>query len=127
MLFTDSTKGLMNLKTSIDSKYNSMKAFNKLLISFKAVKTKKKTETRLKKERIIKNLDELYEKYYNAYRSDYDTDDELNETTRRSLIDAPHPPPPNPPTSPRRLITYYFLENFPPKTFLFHTPRLLNF
>ena len=87
MLFTDSTKGLMNLKTPIDSKYNSMKAFNKLLLASKLLK-KKKTETRLKKERIIKNVDELYEKYYNAYKSDYDTDDELNETTRRSLIDA---------------------------------------
>ena len=85
MLFTDSTKGLMNLKTPIDSKYNSMKAFNKLLLASKLLK---KTETRLKKERIIKNVDELYEKYYNAYKSDYNTDDELNETTRRSLIDA---------------------------------------
>ena len=89
MLFTDSTKGLMNLKTPIDSKYNSMKAFNKLLLASKLLKKKKTTtETRLKKERIIKNVDELYEKYYNAYKSDYDTDDELNETTRRSLIDA---------------------------------------
>ena len=54
MLFTDSTKGLMNLKTSIDSKYNSMKAFNKLLISFKAVKTKKKQKHDLKRSELLK-------------------------------------------------------------------------
>ena len=27
----------------------------------------------------MKNLDELYKNYYNAYKSDYDTDDELKE------------------------------------------------
>ena len=37
----------------------------------------KETETRLKKERIMKNVDELDEKYYNTYKSDYDNDDEL--------------------------------------------------
>ena len=25
----------------------------------------------------MKNVDELYKKYYNAYKSDYETDDEL--------------------------------------------------
>ena len=42
----------------------------------------KKTETRLRKERIIENVDELYKKYYNAYKSDYETDDELNEAKK---------------------------------------------
>ena len=69
---------------SLDSKYNRMKHFNKLLINFKSLKTKK-TETQLKKERIIKNVDELYEKYYNAYKSDYDTDDELKKDQKKSL------------------------------------------
>ena len=27
----------------------------------------------------MKNVEELYEKYYNAYKSDYDTDDELKK------------------------------------------------
>ena len=67
---------------SLDSKYNRMKDFNKLLISFKSLKTKK-TETQLKKERIMKNVDELYKKYYNAYKSDYDTDDELKEVKKK--------------------------------------------
>ena len=61
-----------------------MKKLNKLLISFKAVKTKKR-ETQLRKERIMKNVDELYEKYYNAYKSDYDTDDELNEAKNKKF------------------------------------------
>ena len=30
----------------------------------------------------MKNVDELYKKYYNAYKSDYDTDDELNEAKK---------------------------------------------
>ena len=69
---------------SLDSKCNRMKDFNKLLISFKSLKTKK-TETQLKKERIMKNVDELYEKYYNAYKSDYDTDDELKEDKKKKF------------------------------------------
>ena len=59
---------------SLDSKYNRIKEFNKLFLNFKSVKTKK-TETQLKKERIMKNVDELYKNYYNAYKSDFDTDD----------------------------------------------------
>ena len=69
---------------SLGSRYNRMKKLNKLLISFKAVKTKKR-ETQLRKERIMKNVDELYEKYYNAYKSDYDTDDELNEAKNKKF------------------------------------------
>ena len=69
---------------SLDSKYHRIKEFNKLLISFKAVETKK-TETQLKKERIMKNVDELCKKYYNAYESDYGTDDKLNETKKKIL------------------------------------------
>ena len=45
----------------------------------------KKTETRLRKERIIKNVDKLYEKYYSAYKSDYDTADELNEAKKKKF------------------------------------------
>ena len=38
---------------------------------------KNKLETKLRKEQIMKNVDNLYEKYYNAFKSDYDTTDEL--------------------------------------------------
>ena len=68
---------------SLDSKYNKMKDFNKFLIVFKNLKTKK-TETQLKKEQIIKNVDKLYEKYYNVYKSDYNTDDKLNEDKKKN-------------------------------------------
>ena len=61
-----------------------MKEFNKLLISFKAVKRKKR-DTQLRKGRVMKNVDELYQKYYNAYKSDYGTDDELNEAKKKKF------------------------------------------
>ena len=67
---------------SLDSKYNRMKEFNRLFISFKSLKTKK-IETQLKKERFMKNVDELYQNYFNAYKSDYDTDDELPEDKKK--------------------------------------------
>ena len=52
----------------IDSKYNVMKEFNKRLTEFKAIK--KKRETQLNKEQIMKNADGLDEKYYNACKSE---------------------------------------------------------
>ena len=30
----------------------------------------------------MKKVDELHKKYYSAYKSDYDTDDELNEAKK---------------------------------------------
>ena len=61
-----------------------MKEFNKLLISFRGVKTKK-PEIQLKNERTMKNVEELYRKYYNAYKSDYDSADELNEAKNKTF------------------------------------------
>ena len=61
---------------SLDSKYNRIKEFNKLLIKFKAVKPK---------NQIMKNVDELYKKYYNAYKNDYGNDDELNEAKEKKF------------------------------------------
>ena len=69
----------------LDSKYNKMKEFNKLLISFKSLKTTKKKETQLKKERIMKNVDELYEKYYNVSKSDCDTNDKLKKDKKKNF------------------------------------------
>ena len=43
----------------IDSKYNRIKEFTNLLTKLKNLKPKK-TETQLKKERIMKNVDELH-------------------------------------------------------------------
>ena len=39
----------------------------------------------LKKERIMKNVGELYENYYNAYKNDFDTDDELTEGKKKKF------------------------------------------
>ena len=61
-----------------------MKELNKLLITFKALKPGN-SKTQLKKERIMKNSDKLYEKYYNAYKNDYDADDELSEAKKKKF------------------------------------------
>ena len=64
---------------SLDSKHNRIKKFNKLLTSFKDLRRKNP-----QKERIMKNVDELYKKYY-AYKNDYDTDDELNGSKKKKF------------------------------------------
>ena len=69
---------------SLDSKHNKIKEFNKLLVTFKALRPKN-PKIQLKKERIMKNVDELYEKYYNAYKNDYDNDDELSEGKKKKF------------------------------------------
>ena len=69
---------------TLDSKYNRMKEFNKPFLNFNSVKTKK-TETQPKKKRIMKNVDELYKDYYNAYKSEFDTDDQLAENKKKKF------------------------------------------
>ena len=68
----------------LDSKYNQIKQLNKLLIGFKNLKAKK-METQFKKEKIMKNVDELYKNYYNAYKSDFDTNDQLTEDKKKKF------------------------------------------
>ena len=51
---------------SLYSKYNWTKEFSKLLTNFKP----KNQKMQLKKERIMKNVRELYKQYYNAYKND---------------------------------------------------------
>ena len=68
---------------SLDSKHNKMKEFKRLLNNFKNLKLKKQ-ETQLKKERIMKKVDELHEKYYNDYKNDFDNDDELSESETKN-------------------------------------------
>ena len=64
------------------SGYKRMRDFKKRLISFKVVKPRK-SEAQLKKKRIMKNVDELSEKYYSTYKNTYDNDDELNEAKKK--------------------------------------------
>ena len=33
----------------------------------------------------MKNVNEIYEKYYNAYKNYYDTDNELNEAKKKKI------------------------------------------
>ena len=66
---------------SLDSKENKMKKFTNLLTIPKNLKPKN-LKTQLNKERILKNVDELYKKYYNAYKNDYDAD-ELSQAKRK--------------------------------------------
>ena len=68
----------------LDSKYNRINEFNKFFIKFESLRPEK-PETQLKKEWIIKNVYELYEKYYNAYKNDYDNDDELSEAKKKKI------------------------------------------
>ena len=65
---------------SLDCKYNKMKKFTNLLTIFKNLKPKN-PKTRLKKERIMKNVDELYK---NAYKNDYDAD-EVSEDNKKKF------------------------------------------
>ena len=68
---------------SLDYKYNKLKNFTSLFTNFRNLKPKK-PETQLKKEQIMKNVDELYEKYQNAYKNDYDAD-ELSEAEKKKI------------------------------------------
>ena len=69
---------------SLCSKYNKIREINKPLTKFKALKSKN-PKTQLKKERIMKNVDEHYENYYSAYKDDYDAGDELNEAKKKEF------------------------------------------
>ena len=69
---------------SLDSKYNKMKKFTNLLNIFQNHKPKN-PKTQLKKERIMKNVDELYEKYYNDYKNDFDNDDVLSKAKNKKF------------------------------------------
>ena len=61
-----------------------MKSFNKRLIKFKNVKPTK-SETQLKKEGIIKNVEEVYRKYNDPYKDEYDNDGELNGVENKNF------------------------------------------
>ena len=71
-------------KMSLNSKYNKMKKFTDLLPIFNNLKPKN-PKTHLKKEQIMKNVDDLYENYYNDYKNDFDKDDGLDEGKKKKL------------------------------------------
>ena len=61
-----------------------MKEFKRLLNNFKSLRPIKQ-ETQLKKERTMENVDELYEKYCNVYKNDFDNYDELSEAIKKKF------------------------------------------
>ena len=69
---------------SLSSKYNRIKEFSKLLTKSKALKPEN-LKTQLKKERYMKNVDDRYKNYYNAYKNDYGAADELNEAKKKEF------------------------------------------
>ena len=82
--YTNFTKVMMNLKRCHQILSTiGLKNLISFILNLKFL-SRKKTETQLKKERIIKNVDELYEKYYNSYKNDYDNDDELSEAKKKN-------------------------------------------
>ena len=69
---------------SLDSKYSRMKKkIINVLLTLKILD--RKIPKQLKKEGIMKDGDELYKKYYDVYKSDHDTDDELNEVKKKKM------------------------------------------
>ena len=68
---------------SLDSKHNKMNEFKRLLSNFKNLFPMKQ-ERQLKKERIMENVDKLYEKYYNSFKNDYDDDNELKDVKMKT-------------------------------------------
>ena len=69
---------------SLESKHIKMKEFKRLPNIFKNLKPLKQ-ETQLKKERIMKNVDELYKNCYNFYKNDFDNDDVLSEAKKKKF------------------------------------------
>ena len=69
---------------SLDPEHNKINEFYKKLSKLKVLNPIK-SETQLKKKPIMKNVDELYEKYYNAYKNDFDNDDELSEAKKKKF------------------------------------------
>ena len=64
----------------LDSRYKI--GWKNLINSLLALKLLKQRNTTQKRANYEKRY-ELHEKYYNAYKSDYDTDDELNEAKKK--------------------------------------------
>ena len=58
---------------SIDCKHGELKEFQKLLINFKNHKPIT-TKTKNGKDRILENVSQLYDKYFDAYKKYYDSE-----------------------------------------------------
>ena len=75
---------------SIDSKHSELKEFYKLISDFKNHKPIT-TEIKNSKNRILNNVNQLYNKYFNTYKKNYDSENlkgryELTLTSLKYLI-----------------------------------------
>ena len=78
MLFTGFTETQkFNGMVSIDSKHGELEEFYELLSDFKNHKPVT-IETKNRKNRIMNNVNQLYDSYYDSYKNNYDSED-LNE------------------------------------------------
>ena len=78
MLFTGFTETQkFNGMVSIDSKHSELEEFYELLSDFKNHKPVT-IETKNRKNRIMNNVNQLYDSYYDSYKNNYDSED-LNE------------------------------------------------
>ena len=68
---------------SIDSKHGELKEFYKLLSDFKNHKPIT-TERKNRKNRILNNVNQLYNKYFDTYKKNYDSEN-LNERDEKFL------------------------------------------
>ena len=68
---------------SIDSKHGELKEFYELLSGFKNQKPIT-NETKSRKNRILNNVNQLYNKYFDIYKKDYDSKD-LNERDEKNF------------------------------------------
>ena len=66
---------------SIDSKHGELEEFHKLLSDFKNHKTII-IKTKNRKNRIMNNVNQLYNKYLDTYKKNYDSED-LNEEDKK--------------------------------------------
>ena len=66
---------------SLGSKYGELKKFYKLLSDFKNHKPLT-TETKDRKDRIMKNVNQLYNKYFDTYKKNYDSEKVKDEEKR---------------------------------------------
>ena len=69
---------------SIDSKHGELKEFYKLLSNFKNHKPIT-TETKNRKTRILNNVNQLYNKYFDTHKKNYDSEN-LNERDGKIFV-----------------------------------------
>ena len=73
---------------SLGSKCDEMNDFYKLLDSFINIHEATTTETKDRKYRIMKNVNQLYDKYFDAYKKNYDSGNVKDEDKEGMTINS---------------------------------------